>query len=201
VLGTGVDIVYPARNQWLVEQIVESGAVLSEFPLSTGPRRSLFPKRNRLISGMSLGVLVVEAALQSGSLITARCALEQGREVYAIPGSIHGTASRGCHAMIRQGAKLVETATDILEELQGWMPRDGHSTPSSAAGSAVHVEISDSEQALLDFMAFDPATIDQLQQRSGWTAAETITALTTLELKGLVENRGGCYQQIALMTE
>lgn len=194
VLGTGVDIVYPARNHQLAEEIIERGALLSEFPLATGPRRSLFPKRNRLISGMSLGVLVVEAALQSGSLITARCALEQGREVYAIPGSIHGTASRGCHAMIRQGAKLVETAADILDELQGWMPR---ATPLPTGGSPVRVECSDSEQALLDWLAFDPATIDLLQQRSSWTAAEIITVLTTLELKGLVENRGGCYQQIA----
>ena len=118
VIGTGLDVVYPARNKALAHELAERGALVSEFPLGTPALGSNFPRRNRVISGMSLGCLVVEAALQSGSLITARFANEQGREVFALPGSIHSPLAKGCHALIKQGAKLVDTANDILEELQ-----------------------------------------------------------------------------------
>ena len=117
VVGTGVDRVYPARHHQLAHQIAEHGAIVSEYPLGTPPLRENFPRRNRIISGLCLGALVVEAALRSGSLITARLASEQGREVFAIPGSIHSPLSKGCHQLIRQGAKLVETASDVVEEL------------------------------------------------------------------------------------
>ncbi|MFA7553188.1 MAG: DNA-processing protein DprA [Spongiibacteraceae bacterium] len=214
VLGTGVDQIYPARNGALYEQIATAGAIVSEFPLATGPRRNLFPRRNRIISGMSLGVLVVEAALKSGSLITARCALEQGREVFAIPGSIHSTGSQGCHALIQQGAKLVQNALDVVEELQGWLPsppiqviaeasimgvRDGSSVnPVGAQQNIMLDDVADvMERELLELLGFDPAPVELLQQRSGWVPSELISVLTTLELKGLVENRSGCYLLVA----
>jgi DNA processing protein len=200
VVGTGVDIVYPAANRRLFEQVLQHGAIVSEFPLGTQPRPSLFPQRNRMISGLSLGVLVVEAALRSGSLITARCALEQGREVFAIPSSIHNTSSHGCHALIKQGAKLVETSADVLEELEGWL-LPGNVKPAadehSDTASAEQLSVSPREQQLIDLLGFDPAPIDLLQQQSGWSLAELASVLTTLELKGLVENMAGCYQRLA----
>ena len=130
IVGTGLDIVYPAANRDLAHTLAQQGTLVSEFPLATPPLAANFPRRNRLISGMSLGCLVVEASLQSGSLITARLALEQGRDVFAIPGSIHAPQSKGCHALLKQGAKLVETAQDILEELGGMIE-----TSASASGS------------------------------------------------------------------
>ena len=208
VLGTGIDIVYPARNRPLFDDIAYKGAIISEFPIGLGPRKSLFPKRNRIISGMSLGVLVVEAALRSGSLITARCALEQGREVFAIPGSIHNTGSRGCHALIQQGAKLVQNAADVLEELQGWMPQsEGLKSGAGVIRQQVNKQlqsqpelcadgnISQQEQQLIELLGYDPAPIDLLLQRSGWALPQLTSLLTTLELKGLIENRSGCYQR------
>ncbi len=198
VLGTGIDIVYPFRNRFLFDQIICQGAIVSEFPLAMPPCRSSFPQRNRLISGMSLGVLVVEAALKSGSLITARCALEQGREVFAIPGSIHHSASRGCHALIQQGAKLVETTHDIIGELEGWLP-EPPVLPKGTAPTAV-APLDAREDELIRLLGYDPVTIDLLQQRSGWPMSELSAVLTQLELKGRVENVAGRYLSINLST-
>jgi DNA processing protein len=183
VVGTGLDKVYPAANRDLAHRLAEAGAIVSEFPLGTPPLAANFPRRNRIISGLSLGCLVVEASLQSGSLITARMALEQGREVFAIPGSIHSPQSRGCHALIKQGAKLVETAQDVLEEL-GY--RNFASSPKVAA---VH--------PLFAHLGFDPLDLDVLVQRSGLTIAELSAILLQLELDGQVTSLpGGLYQRI-----
>ncbi len=189
-----MDVVYPRRNTQLFSEVAEHGLIVSEFPLASGPRPGQFPRRNRIISGMSLGVLVVEAALQSGSLISARCALEQGREVFAIPGSIHSTASKGCHSLIRQGATLVETTADILEELQGWIPADDVVSQQSNGDSAVMLSLK--EQQLLFLLGFDPLAIDHLLQRSQWPLSELSATLTTLELKGQIESIGACYQRV-----
>jgi DNA processing protein len=193
-LGHGVDRVYPASNRDLAREIAASGALVSEFPLGTHPHRSLFPQRNRLISGMALGTLVVEAARRSGSLITARLATEQGREVFAIPGSIHNPLSRGCHQLIKQGAKLVETADDIVAELA---PLVGHmlqlsvqsteSPPGSADLDAGHSE-------LLQLLGHDPTSPDELVERSGLTIDQVSSILLILELEGKIEKvSGGRY--------
>jgi len=191
VVGTGLDKVYPAANRDLAHALAQQGALISEFPLGTPPLAGNFPRRNRLISGMSLGCLVVEASLQSGSLITARLALEQGREVFAIPGSIHAPQSKGCHALLKQGAKLVETAQDVLEELGGLL-----ASPAQAANS----EVPDSEgqdSALLEHLGFDPVDVDTLNVRCGLTIAELSAMLLTLELNGhICVLPGGLYQRI-----
>ncbi len=191
VTGTGLDLVYPARNRELAHQIAEAGCLLSEYPLGTPAIASNFPRRNRIISGLAMGVLVVEAAAQSGSLITARSALEQGREVFAIPGSIHSPLSKGCHVLIRQGAKLVETAQDILEELR-WSPGNlPVPTPNDA------VQIDPSLQQLLEVAGCDPVSVDQLLQRSDWSVAEVQAGLLTLEINGQMELLpGGQYRRI-----
>jgi DNA processing protein len=184
VLGSGIDTVYPKRNESLAEQISLRGALVSEFPLGAPPVPGNFPRRNRLISGLARGCLVVEAALDSGSLITARLAAEQGREVFAIPGSIHSPLSKGCHALIKQGAKLVETAQDVLEELGcGRTPASRPAEPGA-------------ELALLDKMGFDPCDIDTLIARSGLTPEAVTAALLELELEGKVAGLpGGLYQR------
>ncbi len=191
VVGTGLDIVYPARNRQLAREIAQRGALISEFPIGTPALGNNFPRRNRVISGMSLGCLVVEAATQSGSLITARVALEQGREVFAIPGSIHSPHSKGCHWLIKQGAKLVECADDILQELN-WRSRSASTATLISPSSALGAEAG----AVLQHLGFDPCTIDTLCGRSG-IAAETLAAiLLTLELDGLVSSLpGGLYQR------
>jgi DNA processing protein len=195
VTGTGLDRVYPAAHRELAHAIAEHGALVSEFPLGTPPRPENFPVRNRLIAGLSIGTLVVEAALQSGSLITARLATESGREVFAIPGSIHSPQARGCHALIRQGAKLVETAQDILEEL-------GALARFVAAGNdndtAVPAENLDGAQArVLDSLGHDAASVDQLVERSGLTAPDVSSILLELELRGLVTPvTGGRYHRV-----
>ena len=186
VVGTGLDKVYPAANRDLAHALAQHGTLISEFPLGTPPLAANFPRRNRLISGMSSGCLVVEAGLQSGSLITARMALEQGRDVFAIPGSIHSPQSKGCHALLKQGAKLVETAQDILEEL---------SSMYIASGSAVDTVNTDSP--LLEHLGFDPVNIETLCSRCGLTIAELSAMLLTLELEGRVSSLpGGLYQRI-----
>ncbi len=188
VLGTGADIVYPARNRALAHELAARGALVSELPLGTHPLAGHFPRRNRLISGLSLGCLVVEAAAASGSLITARLAAEQGKEVFAIPGSIHSPLAKGCHALIKQGAKLVESARDVLEELR--MPAP--SPPSLA-------DLADGGHALvlLDALGHDPCDADTLAARSGLSAAETAALLTQLELDGRIEILpGGLYQRV-----
>ncbi|MCX7184216.1 MAG: DNA-processing protein DprA [Nitrosospira sp.] len=188
VVGTGLDIIYPARNRELAHELAEKGALISEFPLGTPAIGSNFPRRNRIISGMSRGCLVVEAALQSGSLITARQALEQGRDVFAIPGSIHSPLSRGCHALIKQGAKLVESAQDILEEL-------GYQVTSAATNDAAKTDLEDS--VLLRHLGHDASDIDTLCIRSGLTAEAVSAMLLALELDGVVANLpGGRYQRI-----
>jgi DNA processing protein len=185
VLGTGIDIIYPRRNESLAQEISLRGALVSEFALGTPPTAGNFPRRNRLISGLARGCLVVEAALDSGSLITARLAAEQGREVFAIPGSIHSPLTKGCHALIKQGAKLVETAQDVLEELGS-----AGTLPSRSAESGASLD-------LLDKMGFDPCDIDSLIARTG-LATEVISAiLLELELEGRIAGLpGGLYQRI-----
>ncbi|MFG6489906.1 DNA-processing protein DprA [Roseateles sp. BYS78W] len=184
VVGTGLDQVYPRRNEKLAARLLAAnGLILSEYSLGTPVLPANFPKRNRIIAGLTHGCLVVEAAVQSGSLITARQAVEAGREVFAIPGSIHSPQARGCHALIRQGAKLVESAEDILEEL----PPLG--VPIAAAPEAV--DTPHEQQALLDAMGFDPVSLDALMARSGWPAAELSAALLELELDGEVARLAG----------
>ena len=189
IAATGLDRVYPAAHRELAHRIAAQGALVSEFPLGTPPRREHFPRRNRLISGLSLGVLVVEAALKSGSLITARLAAEQGREVFAIPGSIHSPLARGCHALIRQGAKLVETAPDILEEL-GTLAQFV-AVPPSAGATVPGTPLDPAQQELLELMGYDPVEIDALIERSGLTPGSVSSMLLHMELCGLIEARPG----------
>ncbi len=173
VIGTGADRVYPARNRELAIAIVERGAIVSEFPLGTPAIAANFPRRNRIIAGLSRGVLVVEAATESGSLITARLAGEQGRDVFAIPGSIHSPVARGCHRLIKQGAKLVETAADVLEELGQFAPPISVPTASEPPAEA---------HALLTAISHEPCTFDQIVERSGLPAEQLLPQLLTLEL-------------------
>ena len=190
VVGTGLDRVYPRRHLALAHRIAAQGAIVSEYPLGTPPLQANFPQRNRLIAGLSQGTLVVEATLQSGSLITARMAAEQGREVFAIPGSIHAPQSRGCHALIRQGAKLVESAQDILEDLRIVEP----SAPGTAAEDAFE---GDEADALLRAMGFEPVSLDALQARTGLDTAHLQARLLELELDGAVGRLpGGLFQRL-----
>lgn len=190
VVGTGLDIVYPARNRQLAHDLAQCGALVSEFPIGTPALGNNFPRRNRVISGLGLGCLIVEAATQSGSLITARIALEQGREVFAIPGSIHSPLSKGCHWLIKQGAKLVECADDILQELN-W----GRSAQLDAP--CVSPTLSPESAAVLDHLGFDPCTIDTLCGRLGMSAETVAAILLGLELDGLVSSlAGGLYQRL-----
>lgn len=196
VLGHGIDRVYPAANHKLAHRIAASGALVSEYPLGAPPAKEHFPQRNRLISGLSLGTIVVEAARRSGSLITARLSSEQGREVFAIPGSIHNPLSRGCHRLIREGAKLVESAEDIVNELG---PLTGHLMQNSLDESdAPRVSILDGEyESLLEILAHDPATAEELADRSGLTIAQVSSMLLILELEGRIETQsGGRYSQL-----
>jgi DNA processing protein len=192
VIGTGADRLYPARNEALARAIAEKGVVLSEFPLGTPALGSNFPRRNRIIAGLGLGCLVVEAAPRSGSLITARLAAETGREVFAIPGSIHSPLSRGCHQLIRQGAKLVESAQDILEELR-W-----ESAPAVAAVLVQNPVIpNEKEEQVLAFLGHAPCAIDTLSARSGLTPADLLAMLLPMELAGRVAQLpGGLYQRL-----
>ncbi|HYA20230.1 MAG TPA: DNA-processing protein DprA [Burkholderiales bacterium] len=187
VLGTGLDIVYPARNRDLAHMLADNGALVSEFPLGTPAIASNFPRRNRVISGMARGCLVVEAAVSSGSLITARLALEQGREVFAIPGSIHSPLSKGCHALIKQGAKLAESAQDILEEI-GWQK-----APETIQAAGTDEDAS----PLLDHLGFDPCNIDTLCTRSQLSPDAVMAILLKLELAGRVAALpGGMFQRL-----
>src|SRR3989338_3291423 len=176
VVGTGLDKVYPAANRDLAHLLAQQGALISEFPLGTPPLAANFPRRNRIISGMSAGCLVVEASLQSGSLITARLALEQGRDVFAIPGSIHAPQSKGCHALLKQGAKLVETAQDILEELDYLIVAAARhpdmSDPDTQGPATQDTDAQDLNSALFGHLGFDPVDLDTLGKRSGLTIAE-----------------------------
>ena len=198
VVGTGLDRVYPRQHHGLAQAIAERGFLLSEYPLGTSPLAANFPKRNRLIAGLAQGTLVVEAALQSGSLITARLAAEQGKDVFAIPGSVHSAQARGCHALIKQGAKLVESVADVFEELnlQGWAPSTTGNTaamqadPASTPGTALH--------AVQEALGFDPVSIDALVARTGLGAADLQALLFELELAGQAARLpGGLYQRVA----
>ncbi|MBB3048629.1 DNA processing protein [Litorivivens lipolytica] len=190
VLGTGIDVPYPRRNLRLYHDILERGLLVSEFPPGSPPRREQFPQRNRVISGLSLGVLVVEAAPRSGSLITARFALEQGREVFAIPGSIHNPLARGCHRLIREGAALVESAADILEAWVGWLPPALAELESSNAKPPT---LEPGQQHLLNALGFDPLPLDRLSDQCRVAVDELLPELLALELEGWVEQQGACW--------
>ncbi|WCT24586.1 DNA-processing protein DprA [Acidovorax temperans] len=196
VVGTGLDRVYPSRHLDLAHRIARHGLLVSEYPLGTPPLAPNFPKRNRIISGLSQGTLVVEAALASGSLITARLATEQGREVFAIPGSIHAPQSRGCHALIKQGAKLVESAQDVLEECSWALPAATSFTAGdTAVGSGEPAAIAPQESALLQAMGYDPVGLDALVNRTGMDAASLQVQLLELELDGVVARLPGALFQ------
>ncbi len=196
ITGTGLDLVYPGRHRALAHRIAEEGCLLSEYPLGTPAIASNFPRRNRLISGLSQGVLVVEAALQSGSLITARSALEQGREVFAIPGSIHSPLAKGCHRLIREGAKLVESAQDILEELRWSSPATATRAPTPTDPDTDLRADAPATSRVLTAAGHDPASVDQLAERSQLSVPEVQAALLTLEMERRVERLpDGRYQK------
>ena len=200
IIGTGADRLYPARNADLAREIAERGAILSEFPLGTPALAANFPRRNRIIAGLAKGTLVVEAAPRSGSLITARLAAEAGRDVFAIPGSIHSPQARGCHQLIRQGAKLVETAQDVLEEL-GWCSAGNSASAGSrvdADGTAVAAAIATkTEEQVLTALGSSPCDLDTLSVRSGLTAGDLLAILLPMELGGQVAQLpGGLYQRL-----
>ncbi len=209
VAATGLDQVYPARHRELARRIAGAGALVSEFPPGTPPKQYHFPRRNRIISGLSLGVLVVEAGINSGSLITARLAVEQGRDVFAIPGSIHNPLARGCHRLIKQGAKLVEDVEDLVSEIA---PRARElarelqadlALPATPIGAAVEADaadpnsgLDDDYQRMLQAIGYDPVTVDQLVETTGLTADAVSSMLLILELSGLIEaGPGGAYSR------
>jgi DNA processing protein len=195
VCGTGLDRVYPAEHAALAARIAASGALVSEFPPRTAPLRAHFPRRNRIISGLSLGTLVVEAARKSGSLITARLAVEAGREVFAIPGSIHSPLSRGCHQLIKDGAKLVEEAADVLSELK--IPLSKEQLTAPPAEREQPAELDKEYEMLLDALGFEPATIDTLVVRTHLPGESVASMLLILELDGRVAALpGGRYGRI-----
>jgi DNA processing protein len=197
VVGTGLDRVYPRQHQTLAGQIALHGLLISEYHLGTAPLAHNFPKRNRIIAALGLGTLVVEAALKSGSLITAKMALDLNREVLAIPGSIHATQSHGCHALIRQGAKLVENAQDVLEELQ-LAPQQQVNLFANALGADEETSTDDTDHPLLTHMGFAPVSLDALQARCGLDTAALQAQLLTLELDGAVGRLpGGLFQRLA----
>ncbi len=210
VMGTGIDLIYPSRHRALAQQIIESGgALISEFPLGTASHAANFPQRNRIISGLSAGTLVVEAAVQSGSLITAAYALQHNREVFAIPGSIHNPLARGCHQLIRQGATLVETAQDILDQLDGMLsfkaqevkaqkrksPKN-HSIDNKPAQAELILDLSPDEQNLIEAIGYDPVVLDLLVERTGIAVGDLAAQLIALEIKGAVQQTADGYQRL-----
>ena len=200
VIGTGQDIIYPAKNKNLAQALVDHGVIVSEFPCGTQPLAANFPRRNRILSGLALGVLVVEAGTKSGSLISARLANEQGREVFAVPGSVYNPMSKGCHRLIREGATLVEDVGDVLAEIKS------HAAEAEAPASAVETAaaaaqpgngLDPSHLKLLNQMGYDPVTADDLAERTGMPVEEIASTLLMLELEDLVSNNGGLYCRIA----
>jgi DNA processing protein len=185
VLGTGIDCIYPRRHLKLAEQIRENGLVISEFPLKSPPIAGHFPRRNRIISGLSLSTLVIEAAIKSGSLITARMAIEQNRDVLAIPGSIHNPLARGCHYLLQQGAKLVTSINDVLNELR-------LDTPPFPTDKSIFSLASESEN-LVKFIGFETTSIDKMIVRSGFSIEEITNELAELELQGTITAVPGGY--------
>jgi DNA processing protein len=197
-LGHGIDRIYPASNKQLAEEIAATGALVSEFPLGMSPRKELFPQRNRLISGVSLGTVVIEAARRSGSLITARLAAEQGREVFALPGSIHNPLARGCHQLIRQGAKLVETADDIVSELAPLVSHILQNAMESTSKQSSVQSLDNEYVELRKYIGHDPISVDELAENSGLTIDQVSSMLLILELHGEVEAlSGGRYSLLS----
>lgn len=197
VFGCGIDRVYPAGHRQLAERIRAQGALVSEFPLAVAPHKSHFPQRNRLIAGLSLGTLVVEAALRSGSLSTARHALEQGREVFAVPGNVGNPLSRGCHALLRQGAKLTESIADIIEEIPALQGLGGGASARTPAGAGDDRSLEPRARRLLEAWGWDTVSIDELAERAGLTVQDVSSILLTLELAGHVETRAsGTYARV-----
>ncbi len=195
VTGTGLDRIYPSQNKQLAYDIHENGLLVSEFPLGTGPNKENFPRRNRIISGLSVATVIVEATRRSGSLITARQALEQGREVFAIPGSIQNPQARGCHQLIREGATLVDQTSDIIEELGSLLGFIAEHIPP--ANEATKSQLSQESIDLLDTIGYDPVSTDVLIERSGLTINKLSSMLLLLELNDLIESApGGCYIRI-----
>jgi len=200
VVACGLDRLYPAQHRKLAARVASQGLIISEYPPGTQARAAYFPQRNRIISGLSRGVLVVEASLRSGSLITARTALEQGREVFAIPGSVHSPVARGCHQLIKQGARLVETANDILEELGTWwslQPESGNAGTDSDPGDLDSRELDSREIAVLAALGYDPLSTDELSLSTGLPADQLMQSLLLLELQGLVHSAPGGYLRSA----
>ncbi len=215
VIGTGVDVVYPRQHQALTADVVATGALVSELPPGTPPRAAHFPRRNRIISGLCQGILVVEASPRSGSLITARLALEQGREVFAIPGSIHNPLARGCHQLIRQGAVLVESIDDIIGELHAWSVRSPESSspglpirqpprfrqptaaPEPAPARPLPDHLAAREIAVIGSLGYDPRSTDELCAATGLAADELMQSLLMLEMDGLIETAPGGFQRSA----
>jgi len=196
IFGTGMQTIYPAIHSPLAADILKNhGALITEYPLDTLPKAKNFPRRNRIISGLSRGVLVVEAAVKSGSLVTARLAAEQGREVFAIPGAIHNPLARGCHQLLRQGAKLVETAEDILEELKMW-----HTSPEPVTDNRAKVsQVTDLDEKHGDLLAqigFTTTALDTLIAQSGLTPSEVSSILLSLELQGYIQTVSGGYKRV-----
>lgn len=197
VVGTGLDIVYPAKHRDLAHRIVNRGLIISEFPLGTPSKAQNFPRRNRIISGLSIGCLVIEANLDSGSLITARQAAEQGREVFAIPGSIHSPVAKGCHQLIKQGAKLVESTEDILSEIQPILPLQPLLNTSPNGSLPERANASPEANTVLDSMGVDPIHFDVLLTATGLTVSTLSTMLTLLELDGKISPlHGGKFQRL-----
>lgn len=202
VIGCGLDRIYPHQHRRLGERVIAQGLVISEYPPGTPARAAHFPQRNRIISGLSRGVLVVEAGLRSGSLITARMALEQGREVFAIPGSVHSPVARGCHHLIKQGARLVETVDDILEELGAWWSPPLTPEPASVPEPKRHdngplAGLDSREIAVFEALGYDPQSTDALSSATGLPADQLMQSLLLLELQGLVSSAPGGFQKIA----
>ncbi|MGF2735901.1 DNA-processing protein DprA [Marinobacter sp. DUT-1] len=198
VIGCGLDQIYPRQHHKLGERVIEQGVLVSEYPPGTPARAAHFPQRNRIISGLSRGVLVVEAGLKSGSLITARLALEQGREVFAIPGSVHSPVARGCHHLIKQGARLVETVDDVLEELGAWWsPQAGESDPVQTPGAPDLSRLGQREIAVFEALGYDPVSTDALGLATGLAADQLMQSLLLLELEGLASSAPGGYLRIA----
>lgn len=198
ILGSGLDVIYPPENKKLFNDIIENGAVISEFALGTPPRASNFPARNRIISGMSYGVVIVEAGEKSGSLITARLALEQGREVFAVPGSIDSAGSRGTNKLIKQGAKLIENTDDILEEIMPQIETTSALKPVAISGiekmANKHQEtLNEIDRKIFDFVSLGRIHIDDLISSTGLSSANILSALTTMELKGIIQQLPGKF--------
>jgi DNA processing protein len=191
VLGSGLDVIYPPENEKLFERIAENGAVLSEFPFRTKPDKQTFPIRNRIVSGMSLGLLVVEAGFTSGALITVNWALEQGRPIFAVPGRIDSPLSKGPHRLIKEGAELVEDAEDILEEFEYLFPKKDRPTIASQADTIAAPKLSDAEGKVYAQVGKDEATIDEIIRGSGLTTAEVSATLLALEMKKLIKQLSG----------